>query len=84
MHPTLPLILDDSFVNFDEKHTIQVVKIILELSKTNQIFITTCHPQILEYIDKEATEVQYWKLEKGKFALTDKNSLLKYLMFKRF
>lgn len=84
MHPTLPLILDDSFVNFDEKHTIQVVKILLELSKTNQIFITTCHPQILEYIDKEATEVQYWKLEKGKFALTDKNSLLKYLMFKRF
>lgn len=80
IHPTLPLMLDDSFVNFDEKHTMQVVKILLELSKTNQIFITTCHPQIVEYIGKEAAEVQYWKLEKGKFALTDKDSLVKYLV----
>lgn len=81
IHPPLPIILDDSFVNFDEKHTMQVVKILLELSKTNQIFITTCHPQIVEYIDKEAAGVQYWKLEKGKFTLTDKESLLKYLVF---
>ncbi|MCY6355022.1 ATP-binding protein [Clostridium sp. ZS2-4] len=80
INPPLPLILDDSFVNFDEKHTIQAVKILLELSKTNQIFITTCHPQIVEYIDKQAEEVQYWKLEKGKFALTDKDSLVKYLV----
>lgn len=80
IHPPLPIILDDSFVNFDEKHTMQVVKILLELSKTNQIFITTCHPQIVEYIYKEASEVQYWKLEKGKFALTDKDSLIKYLV----
>ncbi|MCY6370873.1 ATP-binding protein [Clostridium ganghwense] len=80
INPPLPIILDDSFVNFDEKHTKQVMKILLEISKTNQIFLTTCHPQLLEYIHEVSKDVQYWNLEKGRFTLCDKDSLIKYLV----
>lgn len=75
----LPIILDDSLVNFDEKHTKQTLRILLELSKTNQIFITTCHPKIIEYIGELAEDPQYLKLEKGKFNLATKESLIKHL-----
>ncbi|MCY6484634.1 AAA family ATPase [Clostridium aestuarii] len=79
INPQLPIILDDSFVNFDEEHTKQTVKILKELSKTNQIFVTTCHPQLVQYIGKNLNNVQYLKLEKGKFEAADKTKLIEYL-----
>ncbi|MCY6960430.1 ATP-binding protein [Clostridium brassicae] len=77
--PHLPLILDDSLVNFDENHTKQALKILLEMSSTNQIFITTCHPQLVEYVGDLSSEVQYLKLEEGKFSVSSKEELVKYL-----
>lgn len=77
--PSLPIILDDSFVNFDEIHTREVIKVLDYLSKSNQIFITTCHSKLVEYVGEIGKSVKYLKLENGKFINTDKESLVDYL-----
>lgn len=41
--PDLPIIIDDAFVNFDEKRTKHALKCLLEFSKTNQVLFFTCH-----------------------------------------
>ncbi|MDD4494936.1 MAG: AAA family ATPase [Eubacteriales bacterium] len=76
--PSLPVIIDDSFVNFDCRHTKESLQIISELSESHQIFVLTCHPEIVEYINGIA-KAQYWKLEKGRFSSSDCNELSKYL-----
>ncbi|MBU3181532.1 AAA family ATPase [Clostridium psychrophilum] len=77
--PSLPVILDDSFVNFDIAHTRNTVKAIVELSKTHQIFVLTCHSTLIELIIALSSKSQYFKLEKGKFTKTLGGDLLKYL-----
>jgi uncharacterized protein YhaN len=76
---SLPVIIDDSFVNFDSIHIKHTLEIISELSRTNQIFILTCHPYMVEYISALNKKIQYWKLENGRFFNLDKDSLLNYL-----
>lgn len=41
--PSLPLITDDAFVNFDEQRTKNAFKCLEEFSKTNQVLFFTCH-----------------------------------------
>lgn len=77
--PSLPVILDDSFVNFDIAHTRNTVKAIVELSKTHQIFVLTCHSTLIELIIALSSKSQYFKLEKGKFTKTLGGDLFKYL-----
>ena len=49
--PNLPLIADDTFVNFDEQRTFNALKCLTEFSKTNQVIFFTCHwQQVLEYL----------------------------------
>jgi uncharacterized protein YhaN len=79
LNPKLPVILDDPFVNFDSIHTRNTLKVIAELSKENQVFILTCHPELVKLIGSISREVQYWKLSKGKFELSDKDRLIEYL-----
>jgi len=79
IYPSLPIILDDSFVNFDENHTKEVVKILEYLSNTNQIFITTCHSRLVNYIGSVSDRVEYIKLEEGKFISSSKKELSSYL-----
>lgn len=79
MEPKLPIILDDAFVNFDSIHTKNTLSIVNELVKDHQIFILTCHRELLEIINNINNEVQYWKLEKGKLKLSDFKSLSDYL-----
>lgn len=75
----LPVILDDPFVNFDSPHVDKVMKILDRLSKTNQIFVLTCHPQMITNIMKCNANAQYYKLEKGKISSSDANKLIEYL-----
>lgn len=78
----LPIIIDDSLVNFDKKHLIKALDIISELSKTNQVFILTCHRVLLEALDEinvNNIDVDYWKLMKGNFIKTEAESLKTYL-----
>ena len=49
--PNLPLIADDTFVNFDEQRTYNALKCLVGFSKTNQVIFFTCHwQQVLEYL----------------------------------
>ena len=73
--PSLPVIFDDSFVNFDIAHTKNTIKALVELSKTNQIFVLTCHATLVELIMAKASNALYFKLDKGKFTKSSGNYL---------
>ncbi|HEY2420377.1 MAG TPA: AAA family ATPase [Neobacillus sp.] len=48
----LPIMIDDSFVNFDARRTEKVIKLLKGL-KQNQILFFTCHTHILSYFHKD-------------------------------
>ena len=79
IQPSLPVILDDSFVNFDIAHTKNTVKALEKLSKTHQIFVLTCHATLVELIRSQCTQAQYFKLDKGKFTKSLGEDLQEYL-----
>ncbi|MFW6029290.1 MAG: ATP-binding protein [Halanaerobiales bacterium] len=76
--PSLPVIIDDSFVNFDNFHLSETVEIFNELARSHQVFILTCHPHFIDLFDN-SSNIQYWQLDKGQFAQTSKNDLINYL-----
>lgn len=57
---SFPIIIDDSFVNFDTGRTQKVIELLKSL-KDYQILFFTCHPHLLAFFQKE----QIRKLEKG-------------------
>jgi len=65
--PPLPVIFDDSLVNFDPNHGRQAAQIIAELAQTHQVFVLTCHPELVKYLKSCTRSAQYWSLKKGKF-----------------
>lgn len=75
----LPIVFDDPFVNFDDSHVKNTLKLINELSEDNQIFILTCHGEVIKLIEAIKGDVQYWKLHKGKFELTNSEELIDHL-----
>jgi len=79
IQPSLPVILDDSFVNFDIAHTKNTVKALEKLSKSHQIFVLTCHGSLVELISSECVQAQYFKLDKGKFTKSTGGDLSEYL-----
>ncbi len=57
----LPLILDDIFVNFDEKRLDNALDIVLDFAREQQVIIFTCHPHLtnrLKKIDKNVYNVK--------------------------
>lgn len=80
IHPPLPVIIDDSFVNFDDFHLVETLNLVNELANTNQVFLLTCHPNLIE-LCTEDKPVQYWKLEKGRFSKSTREDLIRYLRF---
>jgi uncharacterized protein YhaN len=79
INPSLPVILDDSFVNFDMAHTKNTIKALTKLSITHQIFVLTCHATLVELIMSQSPQAQYFKLDKGKFTKTIGIDLKEYL-----
>ena len=51
--PSLPLIIDDAFVNFDVLRTKNALSCLAEFSKTNQVMFFTCHTEQLQKLLKE-------------------------------
>ncbi|MEK4906159.1 ATP-binding protein [Niallia sp. FSL M8-0099] len=51
-----PFIIDDSFVNFDEKRTEKVIQL-LQKCKENQLIFFTCHRHLLKYFPDESLHV---------------------------
>ena len=66
---SLPLVLDDSAVNFDPMHQGRLVEVLMEFVKKQnlQIFILTCHPAIIKTAADHADVGGYWKIDRGRF-----------------
>ena len=79
MENNLPIIFDDSLVNFDSFHLENSLDLINEISKDNQVFILTCHSEIVERLKSNSENIDFLKLEKGKFKKTNQEKLVKYL-----
>lgn len=77
--PSIPVVFDDSFVNFDEKSLYNTGVIINQISKTNQIFILTCHSRVVDFISKTNKNAKYLFLDSGKFQETDSRELINKL-----
>lgn len=77
--PPLPIVLDDSLVNFDRSHLYHTAEIISELAAEHQIFILTCHPHLIKYISNISDSAQYWKLESGEFEKSNQEKLIDHL-----
>ena len=77
--PSLPVIFDDSFVNFDIAHTKNTVKALVKLSKTHQIFVLTCHATLVELIQSLSPQALYFKLDRGRFTKSVGGELVEYL-----
>lgn len=63
----LPVVLDDSMTNFDPQHCRRMLRTIDELTATNQVFVLTCHPELLDIVRENAETAQYWCLQAGQF-----------------
>lgn len=79
IEPTLPVIIDDSLVNFDPNHLRNIFDIINNLKNRNQIFYLTCHPEQIEFLDEKIDNKNYYSLIKGEFEQVSKNDLIKTL-----
>lgn len=75
----LPVIFDDSFVNFDISHVNSTMDTLIELSKTNQVFVLTCHPYLIDNINTKTSNIGFWKIENGAIAKTTSKGLSDYL-----
>lgn len=63
----LPVLLDDSLTNFDPGHHIRTLQTISELADTNQVFLLTCHPELLDRVNAHTDTAQFWCLDDGHF-----------------
>lgn len=79
IRPNLPVIIDDSFANFDCMHLSQCIGILSQLAQTHQIFILTCHAELVDEIANSECEAQYWKIERGKLEISDWEKLSRHL-----
>lgn len=80
IEPPLPVVIDDSLVNFDMENSKNVIKELQELSKRNQIFILTCHSHMVKLIDDISPEAQYWKVENGQISRSSSKELVNHLL----
>ncbi len=80
IEPSLPVILDDSLVNFDASHLEHTVQILSRLGDSHQIFVLTCHPHLVRFINDFADKAQYWHLQSGKFKKVDGEVLYQLLL----
>lgn len=55
----LPIIIDDSFVNFDEERLEEIMLLLQEIRHENQVLFFTCHKQLSKYFSKEAQHMLY-------------------------
>lgn len=53
---SLPIVLDDIFVRFDEERQKETLKFLMELGKKQQIFLFTCHKQTMRIAEEIGRE----------------------------
>lgn len=79
IEPSLPVIIDDSLVNFDPGHLRNLFKIINNLKDNNQIFFLTCHPEQIKFLDEQIDNKSFYSLENGNFESVKKVELINRL-----
>ncbi len=65
---SLPIVLDDIFVRFDEERQRQTLRFLMDLGKTQQIFLFTCHARtmrIAEEVGQEKGTGEFIHLKSG-------------------
>lgn len=55
---SLPMVMDDIFVNFDQTRLQNTIKLLKTVSKQQQMIMFTCHPHVREAVTKLIPEVQ--------------------------
>lgn len=80
IEPPLPVILDDSLVNFDVQHRKKAAEMIDTLSGHNQVFVLTCHPEIVDYIAAQNSSVQFWAIRNQQIELSDNDGVRNILL----
>lgn len=53
----LPVIVDEVLVNFDPERALRAAKAFVQLSNTNQVFVFTCHPTVVENFQVAAKQL---------------------------
>ena len=53
----LPVVVDEVLVNFDPARARRAAAAFLELSRTNQVLVFTCHPQVADHFARAAAEM---------------------------
>lgn len=76
IYPPLPVILDESMVNFDLQHLNRAKEILYQLTCTHQVFVLTCHPHLISTLGDDLPGAQFWLLEKGRLMPSDKGGVL--------
>lgn len=66
---SLPVIVDEVLVNFDPERAKRAAEAFVELSRTNQVLVLTCHPQTVQLFQEatggEATVIDLSKIQAG-------------------
>lgn len=55
---TLPLVMDDIFVNFDSRRLSQSIEVLNNMSKQHQIIMFTCHEHVRDLVERAAQNPQ--------------------------
>ncbi|PLT33778.1 AAA family ATPase [Bacillus sp. V5-8f] len=59
-----PLIIDDSFVNFDQNRAVNMIRLLNNMSKDRQIIFFTCHEHLLRFFaDSSITALEKQKIQ---------------------
>ena len=61
----LPVVVDDSLVNFDPAHRRAALALVKELAATHQVFLLTCHPELAALAAGAVPDSQHWSLDAG-------------------
>ncbi len=56
-HPSLPVLMDDVLVNFDDERRWAAARVISEFAARRQVVYFTCHPATAEAFEKAASEL---------------------------
>ena len=59
---TLPVIVDDVLITSDRTRAAAAVKGFVELSKTNQLLVMTCHEWVVDLFEKATTDLKIKRL----------------------
>lgn len=61
---SLPLIMDEVLVNFDQERALGVAEVIRDVAKRHQVLMFTCHPHTVELIQETCGSVRLVELER--------------------